>query len=418
MNPSHEGASPDDKAALPPAWQRFLAKKTQAITQAGLWRTIDAIDDAPGPAVKMAGQELLLFCSNNYLGLASDPRLATAASAAAQRYGVGSGASRLLSGSGPLHGELERRLARLKGCEDCVLFGSGYLANVGTLAALLEPGDTVLSDRLNHASIIDGCRLSGAKIEIYPHRDTDAVERILRTAQGRVLIVTDSIFSMDGDLAPLPQLCALAKAHGALLMVDEAHATGVLGAGAIAHCGLSGEVPVVMGTCSKALGSLGGFIAGSRLLCNYLRQRARTFFFDTALPPPVLAATLTAVDIIEQEPQHGLRVLALAQRVYQRLAELGFSVLPPSGAIVPVLFGPSAAAMDVAAALRSRGVLAMAVRPPTVPEGTARIRLCLMASHTDEHIERLLASFAALPPSLRRAADCQGMRQVAPNACV
>ena len=201
-------------------------------------------------------------------------------------------------------------------------------------------------------------------------------------------------------------------------MVDEAHATGVLGAGAIAHGGLSGEVPVVMGTCSKALGSLGGFIAGSRLLCNYLRQRARTFFFDTALPPPVLAATLTAVDIIEQEPQHGLRVLALAQRVYQRLAELGFSVLPPSGAIVPVLFGPSAVAMDVAAALRSRGVLAMAVRPPTVPEGTARIRLCLMASHTDEHIERLLASFAALPPSLRRAADCQGMRQVAPNACV
>lgn len=418
MNRPHEGGNPDDKTALPPTWRQFLTDQTQKLQTAGLWRTIDDLDGAPGPIVRMNGRELLLFCSNNYLGLSTEPRLVAAAKQAAEQFGVGSGASRLLSGSGPLHRQLERRLAQLKSSEDCVLFSSGYLANVGTLSALLQPGDTVLSDRLNHASIIDGCRLSGAHIAIFSHGNVSEVERLIQTAQGRVLIVTDSVFSMDGDLAPLGSLCALAKQHGALLMVDEAHATGVLGAGAIAQCGLSGQVDVVMGTCSKALGSLGGFVAGSRLLCDHLRQRARTFFFDTALPPPVVAATLAALDVIENEPRHGQRVLAHAQRVYRGLSDLGFSVLPPSAAIVPVLFGPSDLAMEVAATLRRSGILAMAVRPPTVPEGTARIRLCLMASHTDEHIERLLASFAALPTSLRRPADPQGMRQVAPKACV
>ncbi len=418
MNPRFPEDAPDDTTTLPASWHRQITTRSDALKAAALWRSIESLDDAPGPTVRVNGQELDLFCSNNYLGLATDPRLIGAACEAAQSYGVGSGASRLLGGSGPLHREVEKRLARLKGSEDCLLFSSGYLANVGTLAALLGPGDTVLSDRLNHASIIDGCRLSGAQIAIYSHGDVAQVEQFLHRAPGRVLMVTDSVFSMDGDLAPLRQLHTLARDYDAMLMVDEAHATGVLGAGAVSRCGLSGQIPVVMGTCSKAIGSLGGFIAGSRTLCDYLRQRARTFFFDTSLPPPVLAATLRAIDIIESEPQLGERACALADRVYLGLNQLGFAAQKPSAAIVPVVIGPSTLAIEVAAALRRAGILAMAVRPPTVPEGTARIRLCTMATHTDEQIERLLASFADLPPALRRAALPQGMQSVAKDACV
>jgi 8-amino-7-oxononanoate synthase len=392
--------------ALPAVWQAFLQGQSQALTQAGLWRTIDSLDSAPGPTVTLAGQELILLCSNNYLGLATDPRLVSAAQDAAARYGVGSGASRLLSGSTPLHGQLERRLAQIKGSEDCLLFSSGYLANVGTLAALLQPGDTVLSDRLNHASIIDGCRLSGATVTVFPHGDLAAAEQALQRTTtdrpGKVLIVTDSVFSMDGDVAPLPALLTLSQRYGALLMVDEAHATGVLGHGLVPTLGLAGLVPVVMGTCSKALGSLGGFVAGSRLLCDYLRQRARTFFFDTALPPPVVAAALAALDVIDAEPERGQRAQALAHRLYHGLTQLGFAALPPSAAIVPVMCGPAEQALALGAALRRDGILALAVRPPTVPPGTARLRLCTMATHTDAHIDYILDRFARHKDLLRR----------------
>lgn len=390
------------RSALPTTWQAFLQTQSDTLRQAGLWRTIESLQSPPGPTVRIQNQELILLCSNNYLGLATDPRLIAAASAAAQKFGVGSGASRLLSGSIELHERLEQRLAAIKGCADCVLFSSGYLANVGTLAALLQPGDTVLSDRLNHASIIDGCRLSGAQIAVFPHRDVEAAAALLKRSTGRVLIVTDSVFSMDGDVAPLSKLLDLSQEHGALLMVDEAHATGVLGHGLVAQPALAGQVPVVMGTCSKALGSLGGFVAGSKLLCDYLRQRARTFFFDTALPPPVLAATLAALDVLTAEPERGQRACQLAKRLYLGLRELGFSALEPSAAIVPVVFGESTRALAAAAALRSAGILALAVRPPTVPEGTARLRLCTMATHTDAHITRVLDSFAKLPSDLRR----------------
>jgi len=388
---------------MPPApWRVFLEAQSTALRTAGLWRTIESLESAPGPTVRLAGQELILLCSNNYLGLATDPRLAAAASVAAEQQGVGSGASRLLGGTGRLHQALEQRLAALKGCEDCVLFSSGYLANVGTLSALLQPGDTVLSDSLNHASIIDGCRLSGATIAVFPHRDVEAATQLAQRTRGRLLIVSDSVFSMDGDVARLPELLNLAKRHDALLMVDEAHATGVLGSGLVSHLGLRGQIPVVMGTCSKALGSLGGFVAGSKLLCDHLRQRARTFFFDTALPPPVLAATLAALDVIASEPERAERTRELAQRLYHGLRELGFEVLFPSAAIVAVIFGDSARALAAAAALRQAGVLAPAIRPPTVPEGSARIRLCTMATHRDEHIAHVLQSFAALPPDFRR----------------
>jgi glycine C-acetyltransferase/8-amino-7-oxononanoate synthase len=282
-----------------------------------------------------------------------------------------------------------------------VLFGSGYLANIGAITALVGRGDAVLSDAWNHASIIDGCRLSGAEIAVYPHGDAEACGRLLaeKRAAGkrRILLVTDSVFSMDGDLAPLPELAQLARRYEAMLLVDEAHATGVLGdgCGAVFAAGLAGQVEALVGTCSKALGSMGGFVAGPRTLCDYLRNRARAYVFDTAPPPTVLAATLRAVEIVQAEPRLGERATRHAQRLYRELSALGYSVLPPAAAIVPVLLGESERAVALSESLRQKGVLALAIRPPTVPPNTARIRLCPMATHSDEDIEKVIAAFAA-----------------------
>lgn len=348
------------------------------------------------------------MCSNNYLGLATDPRVTAAAADAARTWGSGSGASRLVSGTLALHSELEQRLAAFKGTADCVLFSSGYLANLGAIPALIGRGDTVVSDQLNHASIIDGCRLSGADIVIYPHGDAAACGEQVARARGRVLVVTDSVFSMDGDQAPLAELAAIVERHGAWLMVDEAHATGVLGrgAGAVAALGLGAQVDVLMGTCSKALGSAGGFIAGSRALCDYLRNRARPFIYDTAAPPSVLAATLAALAVIEKEPERCQQVAAAAGYLATELRALGYTVPWPAAAIVPVLIGDSALAMRLSAYLRQAGVLALAIRPPTVPRGTARLRLCPMATHTAEQLAQVVAAFRAARdalPELRSA---------------
>ncbi|MFO0574118.1 MAG: 8-amino-7-oxononanoate synthase [Polyangia bacterium] len=405
----------DRAAELPAAWAEHLDSRAAALRRAGLWRTVRTLASAPGPTVRLPdeggdegrgeGRELIALGSNNYLGLATDPRLVAAAQAAAARYGTGSGASRLLGGALSLHDELERRLAAWKGCEDCVLFSSGYLANLGAITALCGRGDTIVSDRLNHASLIDGCRLSGASVRIYPHADARACAEAVAEAGGsggRVLIATDSVFSMDGDLAPLAELVAVAERHGALLFLDEAHATGVLGRGrgALAELGLTGRVGAVMGTCSKALGSLGGFVCGSRVLCDHLRNHARGFIFDTSLPAPVVAATLAALDVIEREPERCARARALAVRLCRSLRALGYDAALPQAAIVPVLIGESEAAVRLSARLRELGVLALAVRPPTVPAGTARLRLCTMATHTDEHIEQAVAAFAAARDSL------------------
>jgi 8-amino-7-oxononanoate synthase len=381
----------------------YLETQTQALKDAGLWRTLQPLAGACGPTVRIGEEELLLFCSNNYLGLAADPRLTEAAAAAARALGAGSGASRLVCGSLALHGELEARLAQLKGKQDCVLFSSGYLANLGTIAALCGRGDTVISDQLNHASIIDGCRLSGADIAVYPHGDAAACAALLDRARGRVLIVSDGVFSMDGDLAPLAALAAAAERRQAWLMVDEAHATGVIGeggAGAAAALGVSGRVAVVMGTLSKALGSAGGFVAGSRLLCDYLRNRARSFVYDTAPTPAAVAAALAALTVVADEPTRRHQVLAAAQHLGRELAALGYAVPPPAAAIVPVLIGDSAVAMRLSAYLRRAGVLALAIRPPTVPAGTARLRLCPMATHSAEQLAQVIAAFRAAREAL------------------
>jgi len=396
--------NPDDNPAFSSPWARYLSSELDRLSQNGQLRSVEPVEPlsaAHGPIVRVAGREQVLFCSNDYLGLANDRRVIEAAKNAAHE-GVGSRGARLLCGSHRLHRALEERLAAWKGCEDGVLFGSGYLANIGTLSSLLKRGDTVFSDRLNHASIVDGCRLSGAQVVVFPHRDMDALAKQLQTGTGKKLIVSDTVFSMDGDVAPLQTLSTLAQTHEALLMVDEAHATGVLGAGATEFLGQKGRVPVVMGTCSKALGTLGGFVVGSRLLCDFLRQRARTFVFDTSLPPPIVAATLAALDVIEQEPERAERTRLLAQRLFEGLSSLGFAALRPSAAIVPVLFGDTHTAMSAQAALRQAGILAFAIRPPTVPQGTARIRLCTMATHTDGHIDRVLDAFASFPSEWRR----------------
>lgn len=369
---------------------------------AAAWRgdPVVRIGSRPGPTVSAGGDTLLLMCSNDYLGLAGDERLADAAAAAAHEWGVGSAASSRVSGATELHAELESRLARLKSCEDAVLFSSGYLANLGTIAALTSAGDVVVSDELNHASIVDGCRLSGAAIAVYPHGDASACARHVAAARRRgagVLVVTDSVFSMDGDLAPLADLVAVAGEHDATLMVDEAHATGVLGdgRGALAALGLEGGAEVVMGTCSKALGAAGGFVAGSAGLCRFLRLRARPYVFDTAQPAPVSAAVLAALDIVDAEPWRGRRACANAAHLAAGLARAGWQVHEPAAAVVPLVVGDADTATGLAARARRNGVLAPPILPPAVASGTARIRLCPTAAHSDADVRAVIDAFGA-----------------------
>jgi 8-amino-7-oxononanoate synthase len=388
----------------------WLGAELEDLRQRHLLRGLSDFESAPEPEISYQGRKYLLLASNNYLGLATDSRVLHAASEALRRYGASTAASRLVSGSTTLHRELESELAALKGTEAAILFSSGYLANLGTIGALVGPGDAIFCDRLNHASIVDAAFLSRARLVVYHHADPEHLAELLERHSGRRrLIVTDSVFSMDGDLAPLPALCDLAERWGCMLMVDEAHATGVLGArgaGAVEALGLRGRVPIVMGTLSKALGSVGGFVAGSRRLVDFLRNRARTFMFDTALAPSAVGAALAAVRVARVEQERRDRLQQMIAALHDELADLGYEVLPPDAAILPVMVGDSATALDLALALRERGVWAPAIRPPAVPRGTARVRLTLMATHTPAHLDRTIAAFAGA----RRALPWRGGR--------
>lgn len=384
----------------------WLPDALAGLADRDLLRVLTYCQGAPDAEVRIDGVPHLLLASNNYLGLANDPAVVAGARAALEAYGAGAGASRLVTGSLDLHRTLEERIAALKGCQDALVFPTGFQANVGTIPALVGRGDVVFSDELNHASLIDGCRLSGAEVVRYPHADADALEAAVRAAAGvRRLIVTDTVFSMDGDLAPLPAIVEVAERHGCMLMVDEAHATGVLGpsgAGAIEHFGLGGRVPVVMGTLSKALGSQGGYVAGDRDLCDYLRTRDRGFVFTTALAPAAAGAALAALDIVRDEPQRRIRLHALVARLVAGARSLGYTVLPTDSAVVGVLIGEAAPALAVGASLRAARVWAPAIRPPSVPVGTARMRLTVMATHEDRHIDwalRALADARSLVPA-------------------
>ncbi len=375
-----------------------------------LLRVLTYCGGAPNPEVAIDGVPHLLLASNNYLGLANDPAVVAGARAALEEFGAGAGASRLVTGSLELHRRLEERIAALKRCEDALVFPTGFQANVGTIPALVGRGDLVFSDELNHASLIDGCRLSGAEVVRYAHADADALEAAIRASgdrPGRRLIVTDTVFSMDGDLAPLPAIVELADRHGCMVMVDEAHATGVLGAsgaGALEHFGLEGRVGVVMGTLSKALGAQGGYVAGNLDLCDYLRTRDRGFVFTTALAPAAAGAAMAALDIVRDEPERRTRLHALVARLVAGARDLGYQVLPTDSAVVGVLIGEAADALAVGASLRADRVWAPAIRPPSVPVGTARMRLTVMATHEDRHIDWALDALASARPLAAGAA--------------
>ncbi|RUL88403.1 8-amino-7-oxononanoate synthase [Tautonia sociabilis] len=362
----------------------------------GLTRRLIAIRPGAPGRVEQDGRPLLNFSSNDYLGLAGDPRLVEAAGRAAGRFGWGSGASPLVSGWTEAHRELAEAIADFEGAEAVALFPTGYAANLGTIAALVGPGDAVYGDRLNHSSLIQGVRLSGARLRVYPHGDTDRLASVLARDQGRfrrILIATDGVFSMDGDLAPLPELVALADRVGAMLLVDEAHGTGVFGddgRGSASALGVADRVPIRLGTLSKALGSLGGFVAGSRRLVDHLINHAPTLVYSTAMPAAAAAAAGEALRISREEPWRRERVHEIGRRLRSRLRAEGFAIPDSEGPIVPVILGEAAEACEAAAFLRESGLLVPAIRPPTVPRGEARLRISLTAALEDDAIDRLV----------------------------
>ncbi len=375
----------------------ILSRELERIKEAGRYRFLRTIETAQSPRVVVDGREVILMCSNNYLGLADHPRLREAARRAIEEYGTSAVASRLVSGTMRLHQELERALAEFKGTSQALVFNCGYMANVGVISSLLGPQDVVFSDELNHASIIDGCRLSRARVAVFPHKDMDALEDLLKREKGRRrMMVVDGVFSMDGDVAPLPDMVDLAERYGAILMVDEAHGTGVLGergAGTVEHFGLTDRVPIQMGTLGKALGGFGAYVAGSEILREYLINRARSFIFTTALPPADMAVALEAVRLVQEEPQRRKKLHENVAYLVEGLNSLGFSVSNQGTAVVPVVIGPEDKTMEMSQKLLEYGVFVAGIRPPTVPPGTSRLRVTLMATHTREDLDRALEAF-------------------------
>jgi 8-amino-7-oxononanoate synthase len=381
--------------------ERFLAAELAARGRSA-WTTAPLVTETatPGRAV-IDGRERLLLCTNDYLGLAADPRVVEAAREAAARFGAGSRAARSLAGDTTLHGALERELADFKGTEAALLFGSGFSCNSAVISALTEAGDVIISDELNHASIVDGCRLSPARVRVYRHGDLESLDAVLSESADAVkrMIVTDAVFSMDGDVAPLPGILERAARHDAFVMLDEAHATGVLGPGgegSLEHFGLDGGVAVLMGTLGKSLGSVGGFVAGRRDLVDFLATHARGFLFTTSLAPASVGAALEALRILRAEPARVQRLWSNARRLHAGLAGLGFTVAAEPAPILPVFTSEASA---VSAELYTRDVVAHAIATPYVPPGTERIRLIASAAHSDADIDAILAAFGALAPA-------------------
>jgi 8-amino-7-oxononanoate synthase len=380
---------------------KWIREELELIHDKKLFRLLTELETGQSPEVTIYGKSYVLLGSNSYLGLSVDPKVVESAKLALEKYGTGSGGSRLVSGSSDLHRMLEEKIAQFKNTEASILFSSGYLANVGTISALVGSDDIIYSDELNHASIIDGTRLSRAKVRIYKHLDLNNLQALLDSDKNKTckkLILTDTVFSMDGDLVPLPELVEISEQYGCMLMIDEAHATGVLGkrgSGATEHFGVEDRVPVVMGTLSKAVGSLGGYIAGSQELIDFIRNRVRSYIFDTSLPPASLAASITAIDIIENEPERREHLWEMVEQFKTGIEDTGLKVLPSHSAIIPILIGDAEPALNFAKMLRDNGVFTPAVRPPSVPHGMCRIRATLMAQHTQEHIDTALKAFRA-----------------------
>ncbi len=379
-----------------PAW---VGEELAALRAAESYRELRPLEGPCGPRVRVGGREVRCFSSNDYLGLAADPRLAEAAAEAARRWGSGAGASRLITGTLGLHAELEEDLAALKGFGHAVLFNSGYQANLGLLTALGR-GGVIFSDALNHASIVDGCRLARARVEVYRHADpADLARRLERHAgEPRKVVVTDGVFSMDGDLAPLPEILEAARAHGALVVVDDAHATGVVGGGrgTLHHFGVEGDDLVVMGTLGKALGVFGAFAACAGPVRDLLVNRARSLIYTTALPPPVLGAARAALQVLRDEPERVERLRARVRRLREGLRGAGFAVDDHPTPIVPVVLGSNGAALAWAQALWDRGFWVHPIRPPTVPQGTSRLRITVSSEHDPADVDALVEALADL----------------------
>jgi glycine C-acetyltransferase len=377
----------------------YLGTELDALRQQGLYRSLRVLDDRQAATAHFDGRQVVNLSSNNYLGLTTHPTLVAAAVEATRTFGVGSGSVRTIAGTMAIHMELERRLAAFKQTEAVVVFQSGFAANAGTVSAILTKEDVVISDELNHASIIDGCRLSRAAIKVFPHKDVDAARKILRELPSgqRKLLITDGVFSMDGDLGALPGLCALAEEFGCIMMVDDAHASGVFGRhgrGTIDHFQMHGRVDVQVGTLSKAVGSLGGYVAGSRAFIDFLYHRARPFLFSTSHPPAVAASCLAALDILEQEPAIIERLWANTRFFKAGLVALGFNTGLSESPITPVIAGEGSRAMKLSDRLFEEGVFAQGIAFPTVARDKARVRTIVTATHTQDELQFALDQFA------------------------
>lgn len=376
--------------------ETFIDQTLLELTQRGLKRKIRTIEGRQNREITIDGRKVLNFCSNNYLGLADDPRLGAAATASIVAEGFGAGASRLVCGNFSSHQKLEDCIAKFKGTERALLFNTGYIANMGIISSLYGRGDMIFSDKLNHASIIDGILLSGAEYKRYAHADMESLAAMLKAAPESVkkLIITDSVFSMDGDIAPLPAIVALAKKYSAAVMVDEAHGLGVLGRngkGAVEHFGLEGQVDIQMGTFSKAAGSFGAYCCGSARLIDFLINKARSFIYTTGLPPNVAAASLKGLEIIVKEPQRREKMWENTKFITNGLKEMGFDTLNTQTPIIPIVVKDSSLSVDFSEKLLAAGIFVSAIRPPTVSANTARLRVTVMATHTTEDLNRLLS---------------------------
>jgi glycine C-acetyltransferase len=379
----------------------YLSDELRELKEKGTYFRLRVLEDEQAAECTFDGKKVINLASNNYLGLTTHPKLRQAALDATRQYGVGSGAVRTIAGTMSLHLQLEEKIARFKNVEACVVFQSGFAANAGTVSAVLGKDDYIISDELNHASIIDGCRLSRAKILVFRHKDMAHAEEQLASIQnhpGRKLLITDGVFSMDGDIGPLPQLCALAEKYGAIMMVDDAHASGVLGRngrGTIDHFGMHGRVDIQVGTLSKAIGVLGGYVCGTRDLIEFLYHRARPFLFSTSHPPSVAASCIAAFEVLEQEPERIERLWKNTNFFKQELGNLGFNVggvnTPKSETpITPIITGEGRLAMQFSRELFQAGVMATGITFPTVPEGKARIRTIVTATHTNDELQQAL----------------------------
>ena len=373
---------------------KYVSDELSKIKKSGLYRELKVVGNAQDTRIDIEGKTYLSFCSNNYLGLANHPSVVNAVKKAVDEYGWGACASRLVSGNMTLHEALEKQISRFKRKDAAIVFPTGYMANLGVISSLVSGGDLVVSDKLNHASIIDGCRLSGAVFRVYAHCNMEKLENILKKSSkyNRILIVTDSVFSMDGDLAPLPDIVRIATKYNAMVMVDEAHGTGVFGQngrGVVEHFNLHNEVDVVMGTLSKAIGSLGGYVCGDNDLISYLRNKARPFMYTTALPPAVCAASIAGINLIQEDPSLREALWNNVRCIKERLGSLGVDMMSSQSQIIPLLIGDTQKAVDISKLLYERGILIPSIRPPTVPANSSRLRMTVMSSHIQDDLESL-----------------------------